>query len=290
MTINVDQILGYEYKPAGFVYTERDVSLYALSVGAAADPLDADELKFVYELSPHFTPLPTMAVIFPFVSFWQIMEVPGLTFNPMMLLHGEQYLELKRPLPTAATITNQAHISAVYDKGSGAVIVTDVHCLDENGEEVAFNQSTLFIRGLGGFGGDRGPSAGGVNAPPGRAPDAVHTQATRPDQALLYRLSSGDRNPLHADPQMAALGGFERPILHGLCTFGFAGRAVMQHFAANNPARFKSIRVRFSKHFFPGETIITEMWRESNTRIVFQSKAAERDEMVLSNAAVELHE
>lgn len=289
MTINVEQVSGYQFKSKDFVYTERDVSLYALSVGAAADPMDTDELKFVYELSPHFTPLPTMAVIFPFVVFWQITDVPGLEFNPMMLLHGEQYMELKRPLSPTATITNHAHISAVYDKGKGAVILTDVISVDENGTEIAFNQSSVFIRGLGGFGGDRGPSSGKINLPPDRAPDAVHTQQTRLDQALLYRLSSGDGNPLHADPRMAAIGGFGRPILHGLCTVGFAGRAVLKQFAGNDPARFKSIKVRFSKHVFPGETIITEMWRDSDTRILFQSKVAERNELVLSNASVELH-
>ncbi len=288
MPIDVSQALGYQLKPADFVYNQRDVSLYALSIGAGMNPTDPEELKFVYELNgAGFYAFPTFAFTFPFAVFWQITEVPGLVFNPMLLLHGEQYLELKRPLPLQATITNHAHISQIYDKGSGALILVDVSSVDENGEEVAFNQSSIFIRGLGGFGGERGPS-GSSNLPPERPPDAIHSEQTMPNQALLYRLSSGDPNPLHADPQMAALGGFDRPILHGLCTFGFAARAVLRQFGDNDPARFKSVKVRFSQHVFPGETIITEMWQESANRIIFQTKVKERGDVVLSNAAVEL--
>ena len=286
--VDVDRAMGYNFKPEVYSYTERDVSLYALSVGAAADPLDPNELKFVYEASRDFAPLPTFVVTFPFSLLWQVASVPGLTFNPMLLLHGEHYLELKRPLATAAAVTNQARISQIYDKGKGALVIVDIHSVDENGQEVAFNQAFLFIRGSGGFGGERGPS-GDANQPPGRPPDDVQQQKTTENQALLYRLSSGDRNPLHVDPAMAAIGGFDRPILHGLCTFGFAGRAVLKRFAGNDAARFKSMKARFSSHVFPGETIVTEMWQESPTRVVFRSKVAERNEMVLANAAVELH-
>lgn len=286
--IDLDKLLGYEFEPEAYRYTERDVSLYALSVGAAADPLDLDELKFVYEMSWGFAPLPTFAVTFPFVVLWQVTSVPGLTFNPMMLLHGEHYLELKRPLPPSTTLTNKAKIAQIYDKGKGALVIVDIHSVDEDGQEVAFNQASLFIRGIGGFGGERGPSSD-ANQPPDRPPDAIQQQKTTENQALLYRLSSGDNNPLHVDPRMAAIGGFDRPILHGLCTFGFAGRAVLKRFAGNDSARFKSMKTRFTSHVFPGETIVTEMWQESSTRVVFRSKVAERDEMVLANAAVELH-
>jgi len=143
-------------------------------------------------------------------------------------------------------------------------------------------------RGSGGFGGGRGPS-GGINMPPEREPDVVLSDKTNKNQALHYRIASGDHNPLHADPVFAAMVGFKQPILHGLCTFGFAGRAVMRQFASNDPTRFKSIKTRFSRHVFPGESLVTEMWQESDTRILFQTKVFERDEIVLSNGAVELY-
>ncbi len=287
--VNVDQALGHAFRPETMRYTERDVSLYALSIGAAADPVDPRELQFVYELNGGgFFTFPTFGVTFPFTVLGQIGDVKGLKFHPMMLLHGEQYLELPRPLPTSGTVTTHARITEIYDKGSGALVNVEMRSVDGDGVEVALNRIGLFIRGIGNFGGERGPS-GRPNEAPQRAPDAVVRQQTQPNQALLYRLSSGDRNPLHADPNMAALGGFDQPILHGLCTFGFGARAVMATFAGNDPTRFRSVQVRFTKHVFPGETLVTEMWQESPTRILFQTKVLERDAVVLSNAAVALH-
>ncbi|MCP4357127.1 MAG: 3-alpha,7-alpha,12-alpha-trihydroxy-5-beta-cholest-24-enoyl-CoA hydratase [Chloroflexi bacterium] len=286
MAVDLSKALGYCFEPAEFKYDEGDVSLYGLSIGAAADPTDPEELKYVYELNGSgFTPFPTFPVVLPFANMWEILNVPGLEFNPMMLLHGEHYMEVKRPLPTAATLTNHTHISQIYDKGSGALIILDISSVDEQGNEIAFNQLSAFIRGIGSFGGERGPSQQ-INLPPDRPPDAVSEQPTQPNQALLYRLSSRDANPLHADPQMAAVGGYERPILHGLCTFGFAARAVLKQFGENDPARLKSVKVRFNKHFFPGETAVTEMWSQPDGRILFQTKVKERDIMVLSHAAV----
>ncbi len=283
--------IGYEFAPVTTSYAEKDVSLYALAVGAASDALDPAELPFVYELSGDgFRTLPTFAVTFPFALLWQITAVPGLRFNPALLLHGEQSLQLRRPLPTKGTVTHRAHIADIYDKGSAALVLLDVHSYDESGAELAYNRSSLFIRGLGGFGGERGPSASAF-ALPQRPPDATRAQATTDNQALLYRLASGDGNPLHADPAFAAAGGFARPILHGLCTFGFAGRAVLRDFAGNDPARIAGIKARFARHVFPGETIVTDMWQTKEdgvSRVLFQSKVAERDEIVLSNGVIDL--
>ena len=286
--IDVDQILGREFDPVTLEYTDREVILYALGVGAGRDPLDPKELAFVYEGSPGgLKVLPTFAVTFPGMMALQVMSMPGIRFNPMLLLHGEQYLEIMKPLPAAARITSRGKISQVYDKGKAALILVDMHSEDASGDPVAFNRVSLFVRDLGGFGGERGPSNRDLNEAPERHPDAVWEERVPKNQALLYRLT-GDRNPLHADPSMAAIGGFERPILHGLCTFGFAARAVLKKFAGNDPDRIKSVSARFARHFFPGETLVTEMWQQSDQEILFRAKTLERDEFVLTNARVEL--
>ncbi len=263
--------VGFEFAPTTTSYDEGDLSLYALSIGAATDPLDASELQFVYELSRDgFKALPTYAVTFPFSLLWQITGVPGLRFNPALLLHGEQYLELRRPLPVKATVTNTARIANIYDKGSGALGLLDVDTADEQGQVIARNQVSLFIRGIGGFGGERGPSSAGV-ALPDRAPDAVHREKTNENQALLYRLSSGDRNPLHSDPAFAAMGGFDRPILHGLCTYGFTGRALLHTVCGGDPSRFTSMEGRFSSPVLPGEDLTVSIWVTGDGEALFRT-------------------
>lgn len=282
----VQQVVGLELPPIHYTYTARDVCLYALGVGAPADWLDQSELQFVYELSTQgFKVLPSFALVYtsPMIDVLMTGNIGGIEFNPMMIVHGEQALELKRPLPPSGTISSHPRVTQIYDKGSGLLMVTEVTCHDEQGQELAVATSSMFIRGLGGFGGDRGPG-GPHNEPPDRAPDVAHEEKTLDRQALIYRLS-GDINPLHADPQMAAIGGFDRPILHGLSTFGFAVRAILKHFCDNDPARFRSVSVRFSRHVFPGDTLVTEMWRVSDDEVIFQVKAKERDVVVLSSAA-----
>jgi acyl dehydratase len=277
----VQAAIGKQQPAITYRFSTRDTILYALGVGAPADWLAKDELKFVYENSFDFCALPTMPVIYSGAMIKDIIggDIQGIRFNPMMLVHGEQVLELRKTLPVEGTIICTPTIRKIYDKGSGMLIETDVSCVDEKGEEIAVTTSSMFIRGLGGFGGERGTNE--AVEMPTRAPDRVHEEKTATTQALLYRLS-GDINPLHADPEMAKIGRFETPILHGLATHGFAGRALLKHFAGNKPERVKSMRVRFSKEVYPGDTLITEMW-EMSDKVLFQTKVKERDVVVLSN-------
>jgi 3-hydroxyacyl-CoA dehydrogenase/3a,7a,12a-trihydroxy-5b-cholest-24-enoyl-CoA hydratase len=290
--IDVDAALEADIPPVQNSYDERDLALYALGVGAAENPLDPKDLSLVYEMSGEgFHALPTYAVVPPLKvmleQYKSGKKIPGLNYGFERLLHGEQYTEVKRPLPPHAKLTHKAKIKDVYDKGKNAVVITAVTTTDEDGNELAYNEFSSFIRGAGGWGGERGPSSE-INTPPDRKPDAVVEEKTHPNQALLYRLT-GDINPLHADPSFATSFGFDRPILHGLCTFGFAARAVINAFSKGDPRFFKSIKVRFADSVFPGETLVTEMWKESDQKIVFRTKVKERDKVVLSNAAVELY-
>jgi len=291
--IDVDAALEADLPAVTNAYDERDVALYALGVGAAENPLDPKDLSLVYEMSgegfhtlPTFAVIPAMRVIFE--QFKKGQKAPGLNYGFERILHGEQYTEVKRPLPPSAKLSHKIRVKDIFDKGKNAVVVTAITTTDENGNELCYNEVSSFVRGAGGWGGDRGPS-GDANVAPERKPDAVIEEKTHPNQALLYRLS-GDINPLHADPNFATSFGFDKPILHGLCTFGFAARAVINAFSKGDPRYFKSIKVRFADSVFPGETLVTEMWKESPTKIVFRTKVKERDKVVLSNAAVELYE
>lgn len=210
-----------------------------------------------------------------------------------MLLHGEQYMELKKPFPaTGATLTNEISVLDVADKGKGCVLILAVKTKDALGDLVCYNEYSNFIRGVSGVGTkgavDRG-AATASNEPPKRKPDVIVTEKTSADQAALYRLS-GDRNPLHIDPEMSKMGGFDVPILHGLCSFGIAGKHVFQNFCKGDASAFKSIKVRFAKFVFPGETLQTEMWKsDDGKKIIFQVRVLERDVLAITNAAVELN-
>jgi len=290
--IDLDQALGYTFPEATSRYDERDLALYALGVGAASDPTDDKELQLVYENhGAGFRALPTFGVVPALGIFFEQakkgVSAPGLNYGFERILHGEQYIELKRPLPaTATTLKHTVRIKDIFDKGKNASVVMEVLSYDEAGREIMRNEITQIVRGAGGWGGDRGP-AGEANEPPARAPDATVTEKIGANQALLYRLS-GDINPLHVDPGFATSFGFSKPILHGLCTFGYVARHVLKSFAGGETRLFKSMKVRFADSVFPGETLTTEMWKESPTRIVFRTKVNERDKVVISHAAIEL--
>ena len=274
MAIDISAV-GKELAASTYEYTERDVMLYALGVGATTDELD-----FVYE--KNLQVLPTFGVIPAFPALAAIGQ--HLEFNPMMLLHGEQCIELRGTIPTSGKLTTQGKISAIYDKGSGALVVIDAETKDTSESVLFTNTFGVFLRGEGGFGGERGPSASKKNVPPERAADHTVEYKTSLAQAAIYRLS-GDRNPLHIDPEFAKMAGFDRPIIHGLCTFGYVGRAVLHASCGGDPAKLRDFEVRFSGVAYPGETIVTQIWNESPTRVIVQATTAERGEPVISNAA-----
>ena len=210
-----------------------------------------------------------------------LLDAPGIPeFNPMMLLHGEQRIEINRPIPPGSRIKAESKISDVADKRSGAVVTLEVKQTDvKTGELYTTNYSKIFIRGIGGFG-DKGilkdPP---MPAIPKRTADHVAEEITDKNQALIYRLC-GDPNPLHVDPNMSAMGGFEMPILHGLCSYGFSARAIYEKYCGNDPKRFKAMNARFTSHVFPGETLVVEMFKEGG-QIIFQTKTKERGKAVV---------
>lgn len=267
MPINPDAV-GATSAPTELSWTSRDALLYALGVGAGTD-----ELQFTTENtkgSPQRV-LPTMAVVLSLGGTGAMAELGE--FNRAMLVHGSQGIELYGEIPVEGTVSNQGTITGIYDKGSGALVVLDITSTDvSTGKALFKNTTSLFIRGEGGWGGDRGPATD--EAAPDQAPDHVVTYQTRDDQALIYRLS-GDRNPLHSDPAFAARGGFDRPILHGLCTYGFAGRALLHELCDSDPARFTSMHGRFAKPVFPGEALTVEIWRRGDGEAVFTTKGGD---------------
>lgn len=259
--------IGVESAPYDRSWTSKDALLYAVGVGAGVDdPLT--ELAFTTENSDGVPQqvLPTYAVL--------LAQVPGARrigdFDPAMLVHAEQSFELHRPLPPEGAVRATSKVTGIYDKGKGALVVSESTAVDpETGEPVITSRGSAFIRGEGGFGGDRGPRDDWTL--PDRKPDHEVTYATRPEQALIYRLS-GDRNPLHSDPAFAARAGFDRPILHGLCTYGVTGRALLHAMAGSDPGRFASMSGRFSSPVVPGESLTVSIWADGATALFRTTK------------------
>src|SRR5579872_5641219 len=270
MPINPGAV-GSTFGPSEAYWTSKDCLLYAVGIGAGLD-----ELAFTTE-NTNGVPqqvYPTFACVASAAERIRSSEGGGAfsnigSFNFAMLVHGEQGITLHQPLPTDAEFTTTGKVTGVYDKGSGAVITSESTSTDKKTGEPLFTlRQSIFIRGEGGFGGDRGPST--PKFEPAHKPDHVVTYQTRADQALTYRLS-GDRNPLHSDPSFAAMGGFDRPILHGLCSFGFTGRALLHSLCGSDPDRFQMMAARFSKPVFPGEDLTVSIWTTGDGSAVFRT-------------------
>jgi acyl dehydratase len=264
-------------------YSRDDVILYHLGVGAGAPPTDPNELEYTYE--KNLKVLPSFVTVARAGSGNAIFGVPGLEFNPALMLHGEQDIEIHKPLPAEAQLTGKGGIADIYDKGKAALLVVEASARDESGDPLFTSRMSLFLRGEGGFGGPAGPPV--AHVPPDREPDGVVESTTLPQQAILYRLS-GDKNPLHIEPEFAAQGGFDRPIIHGLCSYGIVCKAVVDGVLDGDTTRVARYQARFRGVAYPGETYRTLYWREGNQLIV-EARIKERDDaVVISNAAVTL--
>jgi acyl dehydratase len=280
--IDLDRVRGAKLPGGRGAYTRDQVILYHLGIGAGAPATDPGELEYTYE--KNLKVLPSFAVVPVFGTLAGLASVPGLEFNPALTLHGEQEVILHEPLLPEAEIESAVHLPEVYDKGKAALVVLEIETKEQGGEPLFTNRFSLFLRGEGGFGGESGPKAG--NQPPQRAPDGTIESKTLPQQALLYRLS-GDKNPLHADPEFAKLAGFDRPILHGLCSYGIACKAIVDCVLDGDVTAVARYRARFAGVAFPGETFHTSYWKQGN-RLLLEVKCAERDAPVISNAAIDL--
>jgi len=257
MPINLDAV-GTTSDPVERSWSSKDCLLYALGVGAGSLDAVEFELEYTTENSTDRSQrvLPTFAAV---LGGGGPPRATLGSFDLAMLVHGEQSIELFGAIPADGTVRTTSEVTGIYDKGSGALVVSRSTSVDAHTGEPRFAATTsLFVRGEGGFGGDRGSSSAATVAP-GREPDEVVTYTTRSDQALLYRLS-GDRNPLHSDPVFAKRAGFDRPILHGLCTYGFTGRALLHTVCGSDPARFRSLAGRFSRPTYPGDTLTVSIW------------------------------
>jgi acyl dehydratase len=273
--INYPGILELKTEGQRFAWSDKDAMLYALGLGMGSDPLNEQELPFVYENG--LKAVPTLATVIAFNT--RLLARSGVNFA--MVVHGEQSVEWHRTLPPEGEAVAASRVAAAYDKGAkGAVLIVETRLEEPSGAPLATLRSSVFARGDGGFGGP----ANGEEPPhpiPERAPDQSLDFPTRPDQALIYRLS-GDRNPLHADPGFARAVGFPRPILHGLCTYGITCRAILQACTGFDPAPIRSHQARFSAPVFPGETVSVDLWRDGDV-VSFEARVKERQATVIKN-------
>jgi len=275
--LKYDELMQLKSEGDVFRYSDREAMLYALGVGFMRDPMNEAELKFVYEND--LQTVPTFATVIG----WGQATLARSGINYLMVVHGEQRLTMHKPLPVEAEIIADDRVVGAIDKGEGkgALVLMEKVIRDKkSGDKLCTLGSTIFARGDGGFGGPK-EGAPAPHSLPARAPDIVHACDTRQDQAFLYALS-GDRNPLHRDPKIAKMAGYERPILHGLCSYGTACRAVISTVCKYDAKKIVGFDARFSSPVYPGETIVTEMWVDGSV-VSFRCKLKERDVVVLNN-------
>jgi acyl dehydratase len=284
MPIDPSKALGADLGEGQNSWGPDDIILYHLGVGAGDPPTEDSELEYTYE--KNLKVLPSYAVIPTFGAMGGMGAVEGLEFNFAMLLHGEQEIILHKPIPTAAKVTSRGKVAELWDKGKACLCVLEIDTKDENGEPLFTNRYSLFLRGEGGFGGEPGPKAG--NQAPERDPDGVIEQATLPQQALLYRLS-GDKNPLHADPEFAKMAGFDKPIIHGLCSYGIVCKAVVDEVLGGDVTKVARYQARFAGVGFPGETYQISYWKEGN-QILVNATSKERGAAIISNCVIEVRD
>ncbi len=286
MPVDREKALGASLGESESGWEVDDVILYHLGVGAGVPPTNPGELEYTYE--KNLKVLPSFVVVAGgrrrAVAGGGGLSLPGIEFNMAQLLHGEQDIEIHQTLPTSAKTRSRGRVAEVFDKGKAALVVTEYESLDEAGELLFTTRASLFIRGEGGFGGPSGPKVG--NIPPERDPDGVVESATLPQQALLYRLS-GDKNPLHADPDFAKMAGFDQPIIHGLCSYGVACKAIVDDVLGGDPTRVARYQARFAGIAFPGETYLTSYWEEGG-KILLRVDSKERSAPIITNAAITL--
>jgi acyl dehydratase len=282
--MNLDALIHRKFPPITQQYEAKDTILYALGVGVGADPADPVQLPYVYEKYLRILPSQSSVLVFP--GMW--LDEPALGINFLKVVYGEQGVIFERPLKPRATIRGEYEVLGVEDKGpeKGAVVYFEKRILDDaDGGLICRVHSTYFLRADGGCG-SWGQPLPALAVLPERAPDKVIEIATIPRQALIYRLN-GDYNPIHADPAAAAAAGFERPILHGLCSFGIACFGLVRELCDNDPDRLVELFTRFSKPVFPGETIRLELFQEDN-RWRFRARVVERNEIVLDRGTVRI--
>jgi acyl dehydratase len=284
MPLDPDKLLALKIPDVEQSYGPRDCILYALGVGVGLDPIDMNELAFVYEKD--LKVLPTYALVQGYAPYWLLNVDAGVTWA--MTVHGEQGLVLHEPVAPQGTVIGRYRIVDVVDKGAdrGALVYSECQVIDKaSGRLLATLKQTTYCRADGGFGGARRETLP-PHALPDRAPDFACDLPTRPEMALIYRLS-GDINPLHVDPEFARAGGYPQPILHGLATFGVAGHALLKTVCGYQPHRMNAMSGRFSAPVFPGETIRTEMWRDGGV-VSFRARVIERDVVAINNGRAEI--